>query len=39
MVSKCHQEKIKQVKMIKRPGSAILVRIVREVISEEVTFE
>ena len=37
MVSKCHQEKIKQFKIIKGPRSAILERMVWEVISEEVT--
>ena len=37
IVSKCHQEKIKQFKVIKGPRSAILERMIWEVVSEEVT--
>lgn len=37
IVSKCHQEKIKQFKIIKGPKNAILERMLWEVISEEVT--
>lgn len=35
----CYQEKIKQVRMRKGPRGTLLVRMVREVISEEGIFE